>query len=53
MTNDEATCNLSATDLEMIADGEKVGPWLLDGKAVYVQLDYQEDQKIDAVLTKQ
>jgi len=42
-------CRLSAGDLEMIADGELVGPWLFDEKPVYVTVGEFEVDKIESL----
>jgi len=47
-----SVCLLSAGDLEMIADGEAVGPWLFGDSKVYVRLDESEVDKVSSVNTQ-
>jgi len=49
--SDRNICHLSEGDLEMIVDGETVGPWLFDGTAIYVDLDEYEREKIWELIT--
>lgn len=46
---DKNTCNLSVGDLEKIADGETVGPWVFRGETVYVRMDSSEVEKAEGV----
>ena len=42
-------CNLSAGDVELLVEGERVGPWLFNGESVYVEVDAAEVEKLPLV----
>lgn len=49
-TEHDANISLSAGDLELLADGQTVGPWIINDEVVRVEVDEWELEKVEVTV---